>query len=68
MLKNPDELKLDVEKLIGLTQEEATAIVKEAGFIVRICDEQFVFVTAIYHPDRVTLCLENGIVVDADIG
>ncbi|MDQ1730354.1 MAG: Peptidase inhibitor family [Pseudonocardiales bacterium] len=57
-----DLADLDLDALIGMPIEQATAVVESEGGFVRVAAPGQA-VTLDYRPDRVTLVVQDGIVV-----
>jgi DnaJ-class molecular chaperone len=62
------EIKMDTQKFIGLTENEAVRMAAAAGLTVVVNKEVPTMLTASMKMDRLKIKVENGVVVSASIG
>lgn len=66
-----DQLKVVEDLVLGSNPAIAKARLKNLGYsgtVVRVGFENFPTFDGVFDPDRVQLCVENGLIVKAEIG
>lgn len=66
----PESIEELAAEIIGMSQAEAEATISDAGFISRVTerDGQPLPATADFRTDRISLAIDDGVVVGTDIG